>query len=49
MKEVITHRIKLGKSVQSSVWSSVRGSVYRLVDTSLWRPISDLIRWRIRL
>ena len=38
-------KIELGKSVQISVWSSVD----RSVDTSLWRPITDSTRWRLKL
>ena len=69
MKEVITPRIRLGKSVKSKIYNSVYSpfsnsvwnsswnllkslnydSEYVSIHDSLWRPITDSTRWRLRL
>jgi hypothetical protein len=46
MKEVITPRIRLGKSVRDKVRSSVWRSVSRSLMSSVHGPIYDLV-WRL--
>jgi SMC interacting uncharacterized protein involved in chromosome segregation len=61
MEEVITPRIRLGKSVSKSVYQLVKNSVhypirkstsklvYNSIYRSTWRQINDLTRWSVRL